>query len=117
MPVEKSPGLYYKPFVEFVKHEYGLRGKAVSALTLPEIKHTLARGGFAMVSVTPEIRFPSKNPTKHGGHLVLVFGYDDEKQVVHLHNPSGFKDTQEDVVIPYKQFMNFFDHKGILVQS
>jgi hypothetical protein len=117
MPLEKSPGLFYKPFVDFIGKEYGLRGRAMSALTLTEIKQTISDGGYAIVSVTPEIRFPTKEPSRRGGHLVLVFGYDDEKQEVHLNNPSGFKDSQEDVMIPYKQFVKFFDHKGILIKS
>lgn len=116
MPLETSPGLFYKPFVKFISIEYGLHGKAMSALTLAEIKQAISDGGYAIVSVTPEIRFPLKDPAKRGGHLVLVFGYDDEKQIMHLNNPSGFKDSQEDVVLPYKQFLKFFDHKGILIQ-
>jgi hypothetical protein len=116
MPVEKSPGLFYKPFVNFIGKEYGLHGRAMSALTLTEIKQTVSDGGYAIVSVTPEIRFPFKEPSKRGGHVVLVFGYDDEKQVVYLNNPSGFQDSQENVAVPYGQFMKFFDHKGILIK-
>lgn len=116
LPLESHPGLYYKPFVTFIKSEYGLNGKAVSALTLAEIKQTISEGGYAIVSVTPEIRFPSQLPKKRGGHLVLVFGYDDEKQVIYLNNPSGFRDSQERVEIPYKQFKRFFDNRGIIVK-
>ena len=115
LPLENHPGLYYKPFVTFIKSEFGLNGKAVSALTLAEIKRTINSGGYAIVSVTPEIRFPHKQPTKRGGHLVLVFGYDDTKKVVYLHNPSGFKDSQERVEVSYGQFGKFFDNKGILI--
>ncbi len=117
MPLEESPGLFYKPFVNFISQEYGLSGKAMSALTLTEIKQNISDGGYAIVSVTSEIRFPLKEPSKRGGHLVLVFGYDDEKQVIHLNNPSGFKDSQQDVTLSYRQFMKFFDHKGILIKS
>ena len=116
-PVETSPGLFYKPFVSFIKNEYGLKGRAMSVLTLPEIKRTLSNGGYAIISVTPEIRFPLKEPTKRGGHLVLVVGYDDNEQVIYLNNPSGFKDSQERVAIPYAHFRRFFDHKGILIED
>lgn len=116
-PVEKSPGLYYKPFVTFVKNEYDLDAKAVGALTLAEIKRTISGEGYAMVSVTPEIRFPEDEPTTRGGHLVLIVGYDDRKQVMYLNNPSGFKESQENVAIPYRQFMKFFDNKGILIKG
>ena len=116
MPVEKSPGLYYKPFVTFIKQEYGLNGKAVGALTLAEIKQAVSNGGYAIVSVTSEIRSPHTTPSRHGGHLVLIFGYDDERQIIHLNNPSGFIGSQEDIAIPYKQFVKFFDHKGIVIE-
>ena len=119
LPLETSPGLFYKPFVQFVRHEYQLNAKAVSALTITEIKETLSNGGYAMVSVTPEIRFPAIAPKRRGGHLVLIFGYDDTKRVVYLHNPSGFAtaDSQQRVVLSYSQFEKFFDHKGILIAA
>ena len=116
MPLETSPGLFYKPFVHFINQRYGLHATAVGALTLTEIKQIISDGGYAMVSVTAEIRFPFREPLRRSGHLVLVFGYDDEKQIIHLNNPSGFKDTQEDVILSYQQFMKFFDHKGILIR-
>jgi hypothetical protein len=117
LPLETSPGLFYKPFVNFIKQDFGLNGTAVGALTLDEIKHAVSNGGYAIVSVTPEIRFPSQQPIKHGGHLVLVFGYDDKKKLIFLHNPSGFKDSQENVALSYAQFRTFFDHKGILIDA
>lgn len=115
LPLKDHPGLYYKPFVRFIKEKHGLHGKAVSALTLNEIKQVLSSGGYAVVSVTPEIRFPTKNPTRRGGHLVLLFGYDDKKQLVYLHNPSGFRDSQEKVSVSYDQFKKFFGNQGILI--
>lgn len=117
MPVQTSPGLFYKPFLRFIKDEYGLDGSTSSALTLAEIKKTVSQGGYAIVSVTPEIRFPLKEPTRRGGHLVLVYGYDDQREVLYLNNPSGFASSQEAVSILYKQFFRFFDHKGILITA
>lgn len=117
LPLETHPGLYYKPFVRFSKEKYDLNAKAVSALTLAEIKKALSEGGYVIASVSPEIRFPKKIPTKRGGHLVLIFGYDDENQVVYLHNPSGFKNSQERVAVTYSQFKKFFDNKGIIVSN
>lgn len=115
LPLEDSPGLFYKPFVNFIQAEYGLTGKAVSALTMPEIKRALGNGGYVIASVTPEIRFPTKTPSRRGGHLVLLLGYDDERKEFMLHNPSGFADTQEGVVVTYSNFSKFFDRKGIIV--
>lgn len=116
LPLEDNPGLFYKPFVRFIKEKYGLNAKAVGALTLSEIKHAISAGGYVIASVTPEIRFPTKLPKRRGGHLVLLFGYDDEKKIVYLHNPSGFKGSQEKVEVPYDRFDRFFDHKGVIIR-
>ena len=115
LPLENHPGLYYKPFVQFIKEKYRLNSRATSALTLADIKNTLSNGGYVIASVTPEIRFPEKDPAKKGVHLVLLFGYDDIKQVIYLHNPSGFKNSQEKVAISYGQFKKFFDNKGVII--
>ena len=117
MPLHDSPGMFYKPFVTFIEKEYGLKGKTESALTIPEIKQAISSGGFVIASVTPEIRFPTRKPTKKGGHLVLVIGYDDSEKNFYFHNPSGFKDTQENVAISESSFLHFFDHKGLLVST
>ena len=115
MPLDDSPGMFYKPFVKFICAEFGLRGKAESALTIPEIKQALGDSGYVIASVSHEIRFPDQVPTQRGGHLVLVYGYDDNEKVMYLHNPSGFIDTQENVAITEAAFAQFFDHKGIIV--
>ena len=117
LPLEDSPGMFYKPFVKFIEQEYGIHSKSNSSLTIAEIKRTLSKDGFIIASVTPEIRFPELTPTKRGGHLVLLIGFDDEKNVFYLHNPSGYKGTQENVEVAYDKFSQFFDHKGIEISS
>ena len=114
LPLDDSPGMFYAPFVKCIEAEFGLKGKASAALTMSEIKKAIAHDGFVIASVTPEIRFPSKPPKRRGGHLVLLFGYDDEKQIFYLHNPSGFDGTRESLEISYKNFARFFDHKGVI---
>jgi hypothetical protein len=114
-PLETSPGLFYKPFVTFVEEEFGWRAKAVATLTHLKAKQTLSAGGYVIASVTPEIRHPHKKPVRKGGHLVLMLGYDDNKKLFYLHNPSGFIASQEYFEISYKDFTKFFSHKGILV--
>ncbi len=114
-PIDKSPGLFYKPFVKFVKNEFGLNAKATSSLTLVEIKRTIANGGYVIASVTPEIRFPNKIPKSNSGHLILIFGYNDINKSFTIHNPSGFTGTQRNVEIPYGNFKKFFSQKGIAI--
>jgi len=116
-PLELSPGLFYKPFVAFIEKRFGWKGKAVATLTSSEIRHTLSQGGYVIASVTPEIRHPHKKPLQKGGHLVLMLGYDNNKKMFYLHNPSGFKDTQEYFKISYKDFSKFSSNKGILIYT
>lgn len=115
LPLDDSPGMFYKPCVQFIQHEFGLSATASPALTTLEIKRAIADGGFVIASVAPEIRSPEKRPMRRGGHLVLLFGFDDEWGVFYVHNPSGFKGAQESVTVSYEHFSRFFDHKGILI--
>lgn len=115
LPLHESPGMFYKPFVSFIGKEFSLPAQAHSALTISEIKQAVSRGGYAIASVTPEIRFPNKQPTKKGGHLVLIQGYDDDTHTIFLHNPSGFKGAQENVELSESVFSRFFDNKGIVI--
>lgn len=115
-PLEESPGLYYQPFLQYLKEQFHIEGKAVSTLTVAEIYQTLARGGYVIASVSPEIRLPSQPSTRKGGHLVLITGYDTEADVIYLHNPSGTKPTNQLYArLTVAEFMKFFDHKGLLL--
>lgn len=115
-PLKTSPGLFYKPFCTFVKHEYGLEARASSALTFAEILYTLSKKGYVIASVNAEIHNPQNKPIKTGGHLVLIIGYNKEKKTLIFHNPSGRNQlSQENVELSYQQFKKFFAYKGITV--
>ncbi len=116
-PLKTSPGLFYKPFCAFAEQEYGLKAKTSSALTFAEIIYTLNKKGYVIASVNAEIHNPENNPTKTGGHLVLIIGYDREKKILIFHNPSGRNQlNQKAVELSYQQFKKFFAYKGIIVQ-
>jgi hypothetical protein len=117
-PLASSPGLFYKPFCQFVKTMYHLEAAAISALTTAQILHHIAQHHYVIASVNYEIRNPQSTPTKKGGHLVLITGYNKEKQSLSFHNPSGTKtSTQMHAEITFKDFEKFFAHKGIVVYS
>ncbi|MFZ1250289.1 MAG: hypothetical protein WAR37_02480 [Candidatus Microsaccharimonas sp.] len=60
----------------------------------------------------------SDNPNKKGGHLVLVLGYDLDKRLLYLYNPSGFETyTQEYASISFKDFKKFFGGRGIVINQ
>ncbi len=118
LPVEKSVGLVYGPFVSFAKNDLGLTAKAVFPLLIPEIIEELSAGNYVIASVSPKIRHPSDKPTKKGGHLVLMLGYDLDKQTLYFHNPSGFvNETQEYASISFADFKKFFGGRGIVIQG
>ena len=116
LPLESSPGLYYRPFVEFVKKEYGLEARVVNGLTIREIQEALAQDKYVIASVNPGLRQPASKPPHKGGHLVLLIGYDQQKNCLYLHNPSGYyRKSQENFEISVPDFKKFFSHKGIIV--
>ena len=117
-PLESSSGLLYKPFVKFVKKEFGLDAKVINPMLLEDIIILLGSGGFVIASVTPEIRQPNIKPKLKGGHLVLMLGYDLDKAELYFHNPSGIsKSTRDYASISLDNFKNFFNNRGIVIND
>ncbi|MBI4836702.1 MAG: C39 family peptidase [Candidatus Abawacabacteria bacterium] len=115
-PLETSPGLYYGPFVNFVRQTYGLQAKVIYPMILKEIVQALAKQKLVIASVAPEIRNPSAISTKRGGHLVLIVGFDAQQKIIYLHNPSGnTPESQEYAQISFNDFKKFFANKGIII--
>jgi hypothetical protein len=116
MPLEASQGLMYAPYARFLAKEFGLRSRVVSPLLPREIMYELSKGHYAIASVSPDIRRPDSNHRQKGGHLVLILGYDTEKQEFYFHNPSGdSKQTQEYAPISFTDFNKFFSGRGIVI--
>lgn len=113
---ESIDGLFYKPFVEFIKKEFNLDAKIVSPLLVSEIIDGLDNGKFVIVSVSPSIRNYGKKPIKRGGHLVFVVGFDLNKKLIFIHNPSGVsKKSQEYYPVPLRDFKRFFACRGVII--
>lgn len=116
LPIEDSAGLIYSPYVQFVKKELGLQARVANPLLTRELIEELSAGNYVIASVSPKIRNVSDYPTKKGGHLVLMLGYDLDKRLFYFHNPSGFvKSTQEYASISFADFKKFFGGRGIIV--
>lgn len=117
LPLESSPGLYYRPFVQFIAQEYKLDGRITSPLIREEIIAALADHAYVIASVNPAIREPASQVTNKGGHLILLLGYDLESRQFFLHNPSGHTpESQEYATIDFADFDRFFSGKGIVIQ-
>ncbi len=110
-------GLYYKPLCTYLQEKHQLSARPVPALPIHEIISALAKGEDVILSVVATIRFPESQPPSRGGHLVLVVGYDLDKEELYIHNPSGFYgETQEAAPITFKQLKKFFDYKGVIIK-
>ncbi|MBB3590813.1 hypothetical protein FHX08_001157 [Rhizobium sp. BK529] len=107
-------GLIYAPFVTFVRERFGLAADVRTGLSTEAIPGILATHRFFMASVSSAIRWPEREPSGKGGHLVLVTAADEES--VRFHNPSGHeRATQADVILPLATFDRFFANRGIAV--
>lgn len=116
LPLEQSQGLKYAPFIKFAKNDFGITASAKAALPIIQITSELSKARYVVASVHPSIRDVASKPKTKGGHLVLVLGYDLDKQLLYLHNPSGNSSTsQEYVAISFKDFEKFFSHRGIII--
>nr|WP_314074150.1 hypothetical protein [uncultured Roseococcus sp.] len=84
-------------------------------IVLDEPRPRLGPGDLYMASVHPRIRTPELEPPHKGGHLVLVFGTDEEERL-RFHNPSGHSDaTRRDVRMAPAEFDRFHADRGILI--
>jgi hypothetical protein len=117
LPLEKSNGLVYDPFVRFIKQEFHLDAKVISSMTQQEVINALAGGSFVIASVNPAIRHSEGDtPQRKGGHLILMLGYDLDKKEFYFHNPSGeSRKNQEYAAISFKDFQKFFANRGIVI--
>lgn len=118
LPLKLSPGLLYKPYLNFVKKEFGWDARIFSHIPLNHIFHQLSKGNFVIASVSPMIREPNSTPKNKGGHLILLLGYDLDKNEVYFHNPSGAsKKAQANVAIGFADFEKFFSGRGLSITS
>jgi hypothetical protein len=104
-------GLIYRPFADWAESAYGVR---VEVMTDEGIEASAARLGpdtLAIVSVSPEIRYPERDNARQGGHLILVHGRDDDG--VWFHNPSGVAPYQADAWLPYATVTRFHARRGM----
>jgi hypothetical protein len=118
LPLKTSQGLIYKPYLTFVKKELGWNAHIFSNAPLNQVLYELSRGNFVIASVSPMIREPSSTPRNKGGHLILLLGYNLDKNEVYFHNPSGASTkTRAYAAISMNEFQKFFSGRGIIVNT
>ena len=104
-------GLIYRPFASWVEAAFGVR---VEVMTDEAIEDTAARLGeetLAIVSVSPEIRWPERPNERRGDHLILLHGRSDGG--VWFHNPSGVAPWQADAWLACETVARFHARRGM----
>jgi hypothetical protein len=104
-------GLIYRPFAAWVQEAFGVRVDVVPQASIEEIAARLDARTLAIVSVSPEIRYPDEPNQRQGGHLVLLHGRDAGG--VWFHNPSGIGPQQADVYLPFATMTRFYAGRGM----
>jgi predicted esterase len=66
---------------------------------------------LAIISVSPEIRYPERPNQRQGGHLILLHGRG--RDGVWFHNPSGIAPHQADVYLPFETMVRFYAGRGM----
>lgn len=109
----------YKEFSEWLP-KYELHADVYTRLSVCGIRYALSEGCLVIVSVNPNVRGYDTAPKEQkGGHLVLVVGYDLDKDTITINNPSGFVSTNTQLkhVLPTGEFLKYYAGRGIVVKS
>jgi hypothetical protein len=96
-----------------VQQAFGVRVDVLSEATLEEIASRLNSRTLAIVSVSPEIRYPERPNERRGGHLILLHGRDANG--VWFHNPSGIGPQQADVYLQFATMTRFYAGRGMVL--
>jgi len=104
-------GLIYRPFADWASAAFGLHIEVLPQAPLEEIAARLNADTLAIVSVSPEIRYPARPNQRRGGHLILLHGRDREG--VWFHNPSGIAPHQADAYLPFATMTRFYAGRGM----
>jgi len=111
---ERVNGLIYRPFAEWVRHDFSIVAEVVPDLTLERLTSGAGPDTPVIASVHHWIRWPDRHPPETGGHLVLVTGA--AGGLVRLHNPSGLPGvSQQDAVVEMADFTRFFAGRGLVI--
>ncbi|MDQ6985808.1 MAG: hypothetical protein Q9M91_06585 [Candidatus Dojkabacteria bacterium] len=117
---ELDKGMFYEPFVLFIKDKFNLDSRIYQYLSLKRLKYELSLGNFIIASVHPYISRPVINDknTLKGGHLILITAYSDKYKTISIHNSDGILNlSDKNFTISYKMFFKYFAKRGIIVSS
>jgi hypothetical protein len=105
-------GLIYAGAVAWL-NQRGMAARILLDVPIPQ----LAPGQLYIASVHATIRTPERAPPHRGGHLVLLFGQDEEGRY-RFHNPSGHTpETRRDARLRPEEFARYHADRGILIDA
>jgi Peptidase_C39 like family len=107
-------GLIYRPFADWVAGAFGVRVEVLPQAPLEDMAARLNAETLAIVSVSPEIRYPDRPNQRQGGHLILLHGRG--RDGVWFHNPSGVAPHQADVYLPFETMTRFYAGRGMTLR-
>jgi len=110
-------GLFYVPFVSFIRDRFDLEGASLSPLSREDIVRGTLEGHLFIVSVHYSIREGKPDYAgPRGGHLVVVSGVDVSRGCFAINNPSGTtEETQRNFKVDFALFERYFAGRGIRI--
>ena len=104
-------GLIYRPFAEYARDKHAMEAEVITELDPARLAAELDAGRLVIASVSSQIRLPDTEPTRIGGHLVLVTGHADG--LVTFHDPAGHTPEAGVATLAMPVFDRFAAHRGV----
>jgi hypothetical protein len=109
--------LIYAGFVDFLAAELDLRARVAAPLELDDLVAAVAADEVVLASVSNEIRALPAQPTRRGGHLVLVFEASADGRRLRFHDPAGDgPHNTSGVWLEREVFERFYAGRGVAVE-
>jgi Peptidase_C39 like family len=104
-------GLIYRPFAEYARDKHAMEAEVITELDPARLTAELDAGRLVIASVSSQIRLPDTEPTRTGGHLVLVTGHADGQ--VTFHDPAGHTPEAGVATLAMPVFDRFAARRGV----
>jgi Peptidase_C39 like family len=108
---DRPRGLIYRPFADYARDKHAMEAEVITELDPARLAAELDAGRLVIASVSSQIRLPQTEPTRAGGHLVLVTGHTDG--LVAYHDPAGHTPEAGVAALPMPVFDRFAAHRGV----
>ena len=114
-------GAFHEPLCGFLKH-FEFAAERFERATVGDVADRIRTGWQALLSVSPDIRYPNRTPPeKRNGHMVFAYKADrlaDGTHVVEIHNPAGFASLNSQIAfrVPEERLAQVFSGNAICIR-